>query len=78
MIIPAIRTESVFKASDNSCHSSVKGAKLHECGLALRRKLLDRGFADNDGKIKAIAVEMTAHYEVFAEIFDAVRRVRRA
>jgi len=78
MILPKIRVEPVFKASDNSCHTTSKDAKLHECGLELRRKLIDKGYVDTDGKVKAIALELAKHYELFSDVFDAVRRVRRA
>ena len=78
MVIPKIRIESVFKATDNTCHGTASEAKLHECGLELRRKLIDAGFPDTDGKVKAIALELVKKYKEFGEVFDAVRRVNRS
>ena len=78
MVIPQIRTESVFKASDNSTHATARDAKLHECGLELRRKIIDRGYPDTDGKVKAIALELVKQYKEFGDVFEAVRRVNRS
>lgn len=78
MILPKIRTESVFKATDNSHHSSRKDAQLHECGLEIRRVLIDQGFPDNDGKVKAMAMQIAKNYPAFAGVLDAIRRVRRS
>lgn len=72
-----IQQSRVFKASDNTNHDTITDAKIHECGIEMRRLLVQRGVVI-DAKAKEITSVFAAHYDTFREVLNVVNRLHAA
>jgi len=76
MITPAIKTKRTYQTSDMQSHDTISEAKSHECGLELRRRLIDAGFRDDT--VRGISLFLAKNYKDVADVFDAIRRAHRS
>lgn len=74
MQLPQIRETKCFLASDNTTHPDRKSAQIHECGLNLLAKLIDKN-EKNDGQLKRVCMIIAKEFELFGDTFTAIRRI---
>lgn len=70
-----IRPETMFRASDNSVHSTRTDAELRESALALRQLFIAKGIHDN-GELRRFCFELSENFDRYAPVFTKIKSTK--